>query len=711
MNKYATLSPEELEKHLSNFLISSWSQSSISDFIRNEKSFERKHIFRDYSKQKGMSAIIGDVYDKALNHFFEVYKVSKEKTGFDALMQVAHNKLDSIGANKYRAQKDKTISQLQLKALNAVNFLIKNFLSEFSVYENEIQEIIGIQNKITEFISINDIDIPLPLVTKPDLIFIDKGGFLAVLDHKSKYSYTKQADVNLRYSNQSIAYILAVNEWIKKQKDIVKKYPKAIEGVKKFFFYENKFSKNKDNSNQIRQIPIDIEKSRVLYEQVLFEGIWRVMEAVQNPDYVYLMNPNDYFEDGEEIINFWIKTHLEGLEGFPKLKPHQITLLKKKRSAIRRASLVGIPQNIIKQFSQPKKFISLTPKDMENMTIAQRIEHRLSTFGYPVKIAHVIEGYSCDTYLVDVNAGLKISKIYNYEMDIANAVGVSNVRIAKTLVNYDDAAFVSIEVKRKDLRPLFLEQSEIPGGWELPLGKDNFGKVFSWDIGNPTTPHLMIAGTSGSGKSVTILTIIETARKKGIKITILDPKYDEKFLSYKNKRGVTVMNELPEIEKFMKSKVEEMDEIFKAYGARGASENKQLIIFDEAADCFARQSRSIEYPEDFEDWGEDEQKQFEREAKRFKTLEENTLILSQKARSAGIHLVLAAQRFSVKVLSGDAKANFSTRLCLFVKSSIDSRVMLDQEGAEKLRGKGDALLSSPESSEPVRLQCFISKNF
>lgn len=727
MNKYAELSPDELQKHLEGFLIDHWSVSSVAAFTSNEKAFERKYIFKDYDKEKSLASHIGDVYHHALMEFFRHYQGSKERLGYDSLLQIAHSKLDQIGADEWKPQKLLTIVEQQLEALQRVNFMIENFLAEFDSYENEIQEVLFVETSFKEFVTINDIDVPVPLKFRPDLVFITKCGELAVLDHKGKRSYTEEKDIIMKYSNQAIGYKLGIDVAIQRFEDIIRRYPLAAEGVKKFYFYENKYTANRGGDRQIKQIPMDLAQHGQLFEQILFEGLFRMMEAVQNPDYVYLMNPHDYFEPGDKVIEFWIKTHVEGLEGFPNLDPHQIKLLKQRRSSIRRSALTGVPKAIIKAFSNPKDFVSLNQEDMDNLTIPEKIEHRLRTFNYPVKVEHTVEGYSCDTYLLQVAAGLKTSQIYGYRMDIANVIGVRDIRIAPSLVEYNGRAYVAIEVNRTKTTSLGLDGGDIPSGNVFPLGKDNYGHVMSWSTDNPSTPHLMIAGASGSGKSVTIQTIIEVAKHKGIKVAILDPKFE--FLDYKAK-GYKVINELADIEAFMEEKVKEMDHIFRTRGAHGATSDKQLIIFDEAADCFARQSKErrvfvdrdgviVEAPskkiEDAVDRVEAEELRAQwgayATAKKvvdpsFKTLEENTLILAQKARSAGIHLVLAAQRFSVKVLTGDAKANFSTRLCLTVASGVDSKVMLDQEGAEKLNGKGDALLTSPEHPEPVRLQCF-----
>lgn len=731
IKSFATAKPEEIKKHLEGFLVDHWSVSAIGEFIRNEKSFERRYIFRDRSKDESVSQIIGKVYHKTLMHFFKNWQENGVKMDYDQLCFTAHAELGKIGANRYRPQKGKMISDLQNDALKAINFALQNFLQEFDVYENEIAEILFVEKSFQEFVTINGIEIPLPLKIIPDIVFIHKDGTLAILDHKAKKNWTSEKEVTLRYSNQSIGFKLGLDVAIKKYPEIIARWPLVLKGVQHFYFYENKFTKNRNGARQIKQIPIDMNESKNLFEQLLFEGVFRLVEAVQNPDYVYLMNPHDYFEDAGEIVEFWVKTHIEGLEGFPNIKRNARRLLKKRRSAIRRAALTGIPKQIVRSFSNPKDFISYNAKNMADLSIEERIEHRLRTFNYPVRVEHKISGYSCDTYLLTIGAGLKTSQIFGFRMDIANAIGVKDVRIAPEMIEYEGGVYLAVEVNRKDHRMLQLTDSDIPEGNVFPIGKDNFENPLYWSIDTASTPHMMISGSAGSGKSVAIKTMIQVALLKNIEIAILDPKYE--FTEFNSKK-IRVLNELEEIEKFMQKKVEEMDVIFKTKGASGNSKNKQLIIFDECADCFIRQTHDkkitideegneVEMPErrieDAEDRLDAEELRaqwaiFNKGKKindpKFKTLEENTLIIAQKARSAGMHLVLAAQRFSVNILTGDAKANFTTRLCLTVASKVDSIVMLGQEGAEKLNGKGDALFYSPGMGAPVRIQCFSPQN-
>lgn len=703
MNQYAALSVEEQEELLSNYLIEHWSVSSVRSFIRNEKDFEREYIFKDRTDIRGLSAIIGRCYHKALMDWFQAYQQGEERLGFDPLMMIAHAELESIPANEYKVTEKVSIFEMQTKALKRLNFLLKNFLAEVDTYLNEIQEILFIEQRIYEFITLDGIDIPIPLKMIPDLVFVNKEGYLCIIDHKSKSKYTGKTEIHLSCSQQSVAYSAGVIEKLKRPEfeALNKKYPKLREGVKWFYYYENKFSANRDGKRQIQRIDIEMNESARVYEAVLFEGVWRMLQAVNNPDYVYLMNPDDNFADKGDLFDFWAKNRIEGIDAFPNLTDKQKKILNTRRQDIRRANLRTIPKSSIKAFKSQVGFVSFNNKDMADSTTEEKIEHRLKCFGVMSRVAHTVVGYSCDTYLLEVGPGAKLSSISGFKMDIANAIGVPDVRISKNLVPYESNSFLSIEVNKFERKALTIGAAEISNGDHIfPIGRDNFHNQINWDLDNQSTPHLLVSGASGSGKSVAIKTIIEAGIVKGLPVSILDPKYE--FTEYEKREGVLVLNELQDIEAFMELMVSEMNEMYKS-----GRKQKQLIIFDEANDCLSRQSkeRKIDQEVGTDRMGNPKVKRVTDQD--FRTLEENTMIIAQKSRSAGIHLVLASQRFSAKVLNGDAKANFTARLCLTVASGIDSKVMLDEEGAEKLNGKGDALYRSPEMAAPVRIQTYF----
>lgn len=686
MNQYALLSPEEQEELQSNYLISHWSVSGVNSFIRNEKAFEKQYIYKVYDEKRSVSSIIGSCYDDAVTEFFEKYKESGKKLGFDALSIKANQSLDNFDDDQYKPSTIKTLEEQKSECQKKINFLLTSFLEEVDSYLDEIQEILFIQKAIITYITLDGIDIPIPLKMIADLIFINKKGELCIADHKARGKYTDEADVHVTCSKQATAYDKGVSAYIlhPDNAEILKKYPKAKNGVKWFYYYENKHAKNKDGSRQIRRIDIEINETSKMYEAILFEGVWKMLRAVQDPDYIYLMNPDDYFTDKAELLDFWVKTRIEGLDGFPNLDEKQKAILKTRKKDLRKSSISKVPKSMIKEFKEQAGFVSFNNNEMSELSLEEKVEHRLRSFNFKAKVAHKIEGYACDTYLLEVAVGVRIGNIHNYRLDIASAIGVNDVRIAESLVEYDGGNYVSIEANKKDRKGLFLQKSDIsPSGYLFPIGKDNFGNEISWDMGSPSSPHLLVAGATGSGKSVAIQTIIETALKKGIKVAIIDPKYE--FVGqYPNCEIVT---DQPQIEEFMARKVAEMDQIYKTKGAKGNTGNKQMIIFDEASDCFTRQMKIKGIP----------------------SLEQNTLLLAQKARSAGIHLVLSSQRWSVKVMTGDAKANFTTRLCLTVASQVDSKVMLDEEGGEKLNGIGDALFRDHTMNEPKRIQCYLTE--
>lgn len=240
------------------------------------------------------------------------------------------------------------------------------------------------------------------------------------------------------------------------------------------------------------------------------------------------------------------------------------------------------------------------------------------------------------------------------------------------------------------------------------MGIDNFGDVVYWDMSNHSTPHMLICGATGSGKSVSIISTIEYALADGVKdILIFDPKYE--FCSYNNIDGVKVYNDIMDIEEQMKQCVDEMNE--RARGGLSGYPIK-LIIFDEFADAVsaARSGNELDIKEMvITETKGGKVKQELKVVGRLKSLEENLKILLQKGRSLGFRIIAATQRASTNVITGDAKVNFPVLVCFRVPKEVDSKVVLDEPGAETLNGKGDGLMKSPEYFGLVRFQGFFYK--
>lgn len=684
---YKSYTPEQYEELFSRFIISSWSFSKISSFSRNEKAFEMNYIFGLYSK-KSATTIAGEAYHDALQFYFNQKKLDKAVTIVE-LESIAFDVIDQTPANIWKLQKTTpTIDECKKKATITVNALLKNFITEKGVYEYELSEILGIELHCNEFLTINGVDIPLPCHAKIDLVIRTKESKIVVIDHKSKASYTGDDEVALSVGVQSITYIKCYEE-------------KTGQRVDEVWFVENKFSQNKDGSPQLKNFKTIIdEDTRRLYEALLYEPLRKMIQATSDPDYVYVINDSDNYVDKAELYDFWARTMIQEVEDF-NVDESKKALISQRLKKIKDSSLNIITPKVIKNFKEnASKFIQY---DLSNsdMTSEEKIEHVLRSFGTIVRVAHKFEGYSCVTYLLEVSAGVKISSIYSHRLDLANALDVPNVRLAQELIVYEGKSYLSFEISKKRTEDLIFDMREL-SGLRIPVGKDNFKNTIVWDLNNHSTPHVLICGATGSGKSVEIKSIIEYAMGAGVQeIVIFDPKYE--FSDYRGR--CEVFNDIEDIEDRMRALVDEMNELVKNNQKRTT-----LVVFDEFADAVAASKRGRELNTyemvEVGSYKNGMPKMKREQVGEMKSLEENLKILLQKGRSSGFRIVAATQRASVKVITGDAKVNFPVQICFRVPKEADSRVVIDEAGAEALGGRGDGLIKSPEYNNIVRFQSF-----
>jgi hypothetical protein len=690
MNKYAQYTPQQLEELFSHFLIDSWSYSKVSTFARNEKDFERRYVYREQSR-KSSSAVAGSSYHAAVEYFFRALMEGRKTTVVD-MKAVAYDYIDNVPANDWRIQKTTpTVDSCTSDATKKANAYIDNFLKEIDVYELEkIKRIIGVEMPITQWLTINGVDIPLPCHAVLDLAVEHKDGKVIIIDHKGKSAFTSENEIALTTGKQAITYVRALE---------------AATGIlaDEVWFVENKHSANKDGQPQLRASKVEVTKDTIkLYEALLYEPLKRMLEAISDPDYVYMINDTDTMAERAELYNFWAKTMIAEVDDFnipEEKRPLIIARLKK----IRDASLSAINPKVINTFKKNAAAFITYDLSMSDMTNSEKIEHSLRTFGVLVRVAHEIQGYSSDTYLMEASTGTKIANIYNYRLDIANALNVSSVRIGKNLMIYGDKSYLYIEVSKKRNKDLLFDPAQLTGQ-RLPIGVDNFGRTIVWDLENHATPHMLICGATGSGKSVSIISTVEYALLAGINdIHIMDPKYE--FTSYAGKKGIKVYNDITEIEKAMAELVADMQK-----RAKTGRSNKTLVVFDEFADAVsaARSGAQLDIKEEVVDGyyknGNPRIKMVT--VGRDKSLEENLKILLQKGRSIGFRIIGATQRASVQVITGDAKVNFPVVVCFRVPKEIDSKVVLDEPGAETLAGMGDGMMRSPEYFDIVRFQGF-----
>lgn len=664
---YEQMSIDELENHFSGFLIDSWSFSKVSCFSRNEKEFEMRYIYGVRPKQSA-NTIAGSAYHKSVEWYFEKYKKQEIADVVD-LQHIAYAFIENIDADKWKTQKT-TPSVLSCieEATKTVYQAIGNFLSEIKTYTSELKKVLDVELMLSAWIKINGVDVPLPCNAVIDLVVQLTNGKNVIIDHKLKKSFTDEKEA---------AYIIA------KQAIIYAKIYEKLYGIEihEVWFIENKPTKNKDGTSQLNPIKVVLDdQTRHLYEALLYEPIKRMIEAVSDPNYIYLINDSDNFVDKAELYEFWTKTILAEVDGF-NINENKKELVENRTKKIRDASLISVTPNVIKNFqNHVREFI---PYDItnKNMTNEQKIEHTLRCFRILAKVQYTYDGYSSSSYLIEINAGTSISAVSKYKLDLASALGVSNVRIHKDLCVLDGKSYLVIESALKTSMKLMWDEKKL-SGLKIPIGIDNFKKTIYWDLENPSTPHMLVCGATGSGKSMLIKSTLKYATLAGVdNIIIFDPKHEFKRF---NSASIEVICEIEDIEEKMMNLVAEMEKRVK----HGNHKNT-MVVFDEFADAVANSRKGKEL------FGK-------------KSLEENLRILLQKGRSSGFRVVAATQRASVKVITGDSKVNFPVQVCFRVPKEVDSIVVLDEPGAESLNGKGDGLIKSPEYfGGVIRFQGFL----
>ncbi|WP_185273891.1 DNA translocase FtsK [Chryseobacterium indologenes] len=662
MSIYKTYTPEQLEELHSNFIIKSWSYSKVAQFSRNEKGFEMIYVY-GYQTKKSASTLAGNAYHEALSQYFKSLKAG-EVLSLPQLEIIAFEYIDSIEANKWKLQKTTpTIAEAKTKAIKTTNALLKNFYGEKDIYEDHIRQVLDVEVKYTDYLTINGVDIPIPCTAVVDLVFESHEGKIIIVDHKSKNAFSSEEELSLSIGKQAMTY--------------VKSY-EAFSGlvVDEVWFCENKYSQNQKALAQLNMFRVVLDPdTRRLYEAILYEPLKRMIEAVHDPDYVYLINDSDNLIDRAELYEFWAKTLIAEVDEFDIDETEtNKDLVEKRLRKIRDSSTKSITPKIIKQFKKnAASFIKydLNTTDMEPQ---QKIEHILKTFGIQTQVAHSFDGYSSNTFLVEVAPGTKILSIQGHKLDIASALNVTNVRIPMNLSVYEDRSYLSIEHSKKRTRDLFFDPEELIGS-KIPIGKDNMNNTLYWDIDNPATPHLLVGGSTGSGKSAFLISTLSYLKQAGVRdFYILDPKYE--FEGFGDKY-THVFNDMGDIEGTLLGLVDLMD-----HKIRTKNNDKIVIVFDEFA-------AAIE------------------EAGKKSTIEVSLKRITQKGRSCGMRVITATQRASVKTISGDIKVNFPVVVCFRMNKEVDSKVMLDEPGAETLAGFGDGLFKSPSYPETLRFQSFF----
>lgn len=329
------------------------------------------------------------------------------------------------------------------------------------------------------------------------------------------------------------------------------------------------------------------------------------------------------------------------------------------------------------------------------------IENLLMIHGINSKVKEYYIGPTIIRYEINVPKYVKIKRILELELELALNLRVSNVRI---IVPVPGKKLIGIERENPFREPIiFLEnfkENKFNGELPFTLGKNEVGEIAELDL--VTAPHLLIAGTTGSGKSVFLNSILNSfilnKSENEVKLILIDPKMVE-FMPYNDIKHLLlpVVVDGDRANKVLNWVVKEMDRRYsilaqenyrniKKYNENKKEKLPYIVIFiDDLADIMLKEIK--------------------------KEVEKNLSLIAQKSRAIGIHLVVATQRPSVDITKGVLKANFPTRISFSVRTKIDSFTILDQDGAEKLLGKGDYLLLKNGTFNLERYQSmYISDN-
>ncbi len=337
---------------------------------------------------------------------------------------------------------------------------------------------------------------------------------------------------------------------------------------------------------------------------------------------------------------------------------------------------------------------------------AKKLVDTLNSFGVSTKIVDICRGPSVTRYELQPAAGVKISRITSLSDDIALALASSGVRIEAPIPN---KSAIGIEIPNKNRATVSLREIiETPvyrnakSKLNVALGKDITGNTICADIAK--MPHLLIAGTTGSGKSVClnamIVSILYNSNPDEVKLLMIDPKQVE-FTIYNGIPHllVPVVSDPRKAAGALGWAVTEMLQRYKMFSENAVRDIKGFNKLAETNESLAPMPHIVIFIDELSDLMMAAPNE----------VEDSICRLAQMARAAGMHLVIATQRPSVNVITGIIKANIPSRIALSVSSQVDSRTIIDTAGAEKLLGYGDMLFSPVGVSKPVRVQgCFLS---
>ncbi len=682
-----------------NFPLDYVSAASMVKFSGNLILFKIEYMNRErFETAQSAASVLGKAFHYALQVYYGGIAEWRPETEAQAIEYGLRGGLIFLEMYNEGFINFTTTLPNKQKMMDALAFAYNAYVQQMPY---EPGKVLSTEEEIIEAIDIEwrgqRLRLPVPLKGILDRVWRDDGK-LKVTDYKTCYQYSNPEKIDGAKILQAVEYYLLT-------------YAKYGEPPYSITFEECKYTKNSDGGKQVRSYEVVYDENPLYFE--FYFRFYEDMIRALNGEMVYVPNVTALFDNEVAIIAYIHRLDVQE-ETAKKMKQMQVTnitdLLKKE---IQNA---GNMRKLMKQVEA--RFAEAKNIDYTKMTNEQKIQTKLMEHGMMLQFNDIVRGAQVDLYRFTPSIGIKMSRLPAYVADVEQVLGVSGVRV---LAPIPDSTMIGFEIPRKDRAFPAVPAGQ---GFEIAIGQTTDGQVRRFDVRE--APHILIAGASGSGKSVLLSSLIgQIAGNENVELHLFDPKEVElahhkraakEYQSDYDKINFSLQNLVREMNaryaQMAKAKVRNIDGMNGAFPYKFVfiDEFGDLILADRELAKMDKKAQSIrqaamrETAIQFARRAAKEGIEFEPEVniEARPTTENLMLRLAQKARAAGIHLIISTQSPRVEIVSGLIKANFPTKIVLKTAKATDSQVVIDQDGAEKLLGKGDMLFAGDRGIE--RLQ-------
>ncbi len=592
--------------------------------------------------------------------------------------------------------------------------VMDKFTIAYNSYVQEVpyskSNILSLEEELNEKVRVEwrgeIVDLPVALKGYTDKI-IEEDGKLIIVDYKTCSSFSDPDKIDAYKIIQAVIYYFLVYA----------KYGREPYAMR---YQEVKVSKNRDGGPQVKEYEIIYSENMLFFD--FFLRYYDDMTRAINGEMVWIPNIAAMYDNEIAVIAYINRLDVpeDVAAQMQKNKVTNITDLLKTKIA-NASSMKKLLKTVESQF------ITAKTMNYEDMTIEQRVEAKMAEHGMLLKHVDTVQGTSIDLYRFTPSIGIKMSRIASYGADIEQVVGVSGVRILAPIPN---STYIGFEVPRSER--VFYGTGPKADGINVAIGININGETEYVDI--ESAPHILIAGTTGGGKSVMLRSILQSISGSA-ELWLGDPKGVE-LHDLPHERYAEEPEAIRGMLEDLANLMDERYKMIKEKGLRKWDGTPIVCVIDEFGDFMLQKPKGIEendyythswtiarltsecqmrginidrfneklaFIEALQQWDEDN-------LGKYAAMNGEKLMvkLAQKARAAGIHLIIATQSPRAEIVTGSIKANFPTKIALRTSTEVESRIILDQLGAEKLLGKGDALILRSDSADLIRVQGYNS---